>query len=152
MEQTEEVNDVWKEIVRRWHKKKEEHTDSIRKLEARKEDLKYWFEELQKKMATSGFDSVPTRPQPDTTSEHQNTQQHQIPKENTTTGTAKQVAPTEKVFTNSFKRIVAYTIEQVEIFFKDDLKSDDVLLLLDRIDYLELRLTQLLQVFEDKDN
>ena len=43
----------------------------------------------------------------------------------------------------SFKKRLAYTIDQVETFFRDDLKSDDVLLLLDRIDYLEMQLTQL---------
>ena len=137
-----EEDDVWKEIVRRWYKKKEEHSNAIRKLAARKDDLKSCLKELQTKMSTSGYNIAITKPQ-HIPSKYQNTP---LPATSTST---KAAASREKRFTASFKRILAYTIDQVEIFFRDDLKSDDVSLLLDRIDYLEMRLTHLLQAFQD---
>jgi len=143
MEQMEE-GDVWKEIVRRWNKKKQEHSDAIRKLITRKDDLKSCLTELQTKMSTSAFTTSLTK------SQQHRYQQNQILKEDIApaTSTTKE-SPLKEKFTESFKKRLAYTIDQVETFFRDDLKSDDVLLLLDRIDYLEMQLTQLLQVFED---
>ena len=145
MEQME--GDVWKEIVRRWNKKKQEHSDAIRKLITRKDDLKSCLTELQTKMSTSAFTTSLTKSQQH---KYQNMQLDQILKEDIApaTSTTKK-SPLKEKFTESFKKRLAYTIDQVETFFRDDLKSDDVLLLLDRIDYLEMQLTQLLQVFED---
>jgi len=142
MEQME--GDVWKEIVRRWNKKKQEHSDAIRKLITRKDDLKSCLTELQTKMSTSAFTVFSQQ------HKYQNTQLNQILKEDTApaTSTTKE-SPLKEKFTESFKKRLAYTIDQVETFFRDDLKSDDVLLMLDRIDYLEMQLTQLLQTFED---
>jgi len=97
-------------------------------------------------MSTSAFTTSLTKPQ----HKYQNTQLNQILKEDTApaTSTTKE-SPLKGKFTESFKKRLTYTIDQVETFFRDDLKSDDVLLLLDRIDYLEIQLTQLLQTFED---
>jgi len=149
MEQMEE-SDVWKEIVRRWNKKKQEHSDAIRKLASRKDDLKSCLKELQTKMSTSAFTIASVKQQQHISNKYQNTQLHQILKESTEPATrATKKSPSTEKFTESFRKILAYTIDQVETFFRDDLKSDDVLLLLDRIDYLEMQLSQLIKVFED---
>jgi len=149
-------NDVWDTVVKRWKEAKQEYADAVTELVLAQTKLMEFSSELQTKFSDMQLDSMDDHCSAKQQKIYQTRLHHWLYGDSTQLMSEKEIVQREELKhrgnISALKIRVHYTLQQVEQFFRHDLRSNEVFLLLDRAYYLELQMTIILQDMEQFNN